>query len=325
MSFVRFLGTGSYAPDRVLTNLDLEKLVDTSDEWIRSRTGIRERRIADPDVATSDIAYEASLKALESSGVDARDLDGIIVGTVTPDYLFPSTACILQSRLGAKKAFAFDLLAGCSGFLYALQAGKGIIGCGDAQKILIIGAETLSKITDFRDRNTCILFGDGAGAAVISASETPGILSTCLGANGDEWELLYMPGGGSRIPPSEESIKNGSHYLKMKGNEVFKEAVKALESSSLEAIKRADITPEEIDLFIPHQANIRILEAVRKRVGLPEEKVFSNLDRYGNTSSASVPIALDEAVRSGRVKEGDTILISVFGAGFTWGAAVVRW
>jgi 3-oxoacyl-[acyl-carrier-protein] synthase-3 len=308
-----------------MTNFDLEKLVDTSDEWIQSRTGIRERRIADPDVATSDIAYEASLKALESSGVDARDLDGIIVGTVTPDYLFPSTACILQSRLGAKKAFAFDLLAGCSGFLYALQAGKGIIGCGDAQKLLIIGAETLSKITDFRDRNTCILFGDGAGAAVISASETPGILSTCLGANGDEWELLYMPGGGSRIPPSEESIKNGSHFLKMKGNEVFKEAVKALESSSLEAIKRADITPEEIDLFIPHQANIRILEAVRKRVGLPEEKVFSNLDRYGNTSSASVPLALDEAVRSGRVKEGDTILISVFGAGFTWGAAVVRW
>lgn len=308
-----------------MTNFDLEKLVDTSDEWIQSRTGIRERRIADPDVATSDIAYEASLKALESSGVDARDLDGIIVGTVTPDYLFPSTACILQSRLGAKKAFAFDLLAGCSGFLYALQAGKGIIGCGDAQKLLIIGAETLSKITDFRDRNTCILFGDGAGAAVISASETPGILSTCLGANGDEWELLYMPGGGSRIPPSEESIKNGSHYLKMKGNEVFKEAVKALESSSLEAIKRADITPEEIDLFIPHQANIRILEAVRKRIGLPEEKVFSNLDRYGNTSSASVPIALDEAVRSGRVKEGDTILISVFGAGFTWGAAVIRW
>ncbi|OGE24551.1 MAG: 3-oxoacyl-ACP synthase [Candidatus Dadabacteria bacterium RIFCSPHIGHO2_12_FULL_53_21] len=325
MSFVRFLGTGSYAPDRILTNLELEKLVDTSDEWIQSRTGIRERRIADPDVATSDIAYEASLKALESSGVDARDLDGIIVGTVTPDYLFPSTACILQSRLGAKKAFAFDILAGCSGFLYALQAGKGIIGSGDAQKILIIGAETLSKITDFQDRSTCILFGDGAGAAVISASETPGILSTCLGANGDEWELLYMPGGGSRIPPSEESIKNRSHFLKMKGKEVFKEAVKALESSSLEAIKRADITPEEIDLFIPHQANYRILEAVRKRVGLPEEKVFSNLDRYGNTSSASVPLALDEAVRSGRVKEGDTILISVFGAGFTWGAAVVRW
>lgn len=325
MSFVRFLGTGSYAPDRVMTNLELERLVETSDEWIQTRTGIRERRIAEPEVATSDIAYKASLNALESSGVDARDLDGIIVGTVTPDYLFPSTACILQSRLGAKKAFAFDLLAGCSGFLYALQAGKGIIGCGDAQNLLIIGAETLSKITDFQDRSTCILFGDGAGAAVISASETPGILSTCLGANGDEWELLYMPGGGSRIPPSEESIKNRDHFLKMKGKEVFKEAVKALESSSLEAIRRADITPGEIDLFIPHQANYRVLEAVRKRVGLPEEKVFSNLDRYGNTSSASVPLALDEAVRSGRVKEGDTILISVFGAGFTWGAAVVRW
>lgn len=308
-----------------MTNLDLEKLVDTSDEWIQTRTGIRERRIAEPGVATSDIAYEASLKALESAGVDARDLDGIIVGTVTPDYLFPSTACILQSRLGAKKAFAFDLLAGCSGFLYALQAGKGMINGGDAKKLLIIGAEVLSKITDFEDRGTCILFGDGAGAAVISESDSPGILSTCLGANGDEWELLYMPGGGSRIPPSEESIRNKSHYLKMKGKEVFKEAVKALESSSLEAIRRADITPEEIDLFIPHQANYRILDAVRRRVGLPEEKVFSNLDRYGNTSSASVPLALDEAVRSGRVKEGDTILISVFGAGFTWGAAVVRW
>jgi 3-oxoacyl-[acyl-carrier-protein] synthase III len=325
LSYVRFLGTGSSAPPKIMTNLDLEKLVDTSDEWIQTRTGIRERRIAEPEVATSDIAYEASLKALESSGVDARDLDGIIVGTVTPDYLFPSTACILQSRLGAKKAFAFDLLAGCSGFLYALQAGKGIIGCGDAKKLLIIGAETLSKITDFEDRGTCILFGDGAGAAVLSASETPGILSTCLGANGDEWDLLYMPGGGSRIPASEESVKNKCHYLKMAGKEVFKEAVKALESSSLEAIKMADITPEEIDLFIPHQANYRILDAVRKRIGLPQEKVFSNLDRYGNTSSASVPLALDEAVRNGRVKEGDTILISVFGAGFTWGAAVVRW
>lgn len=305
--------------------MDLEKLVDTSDEWIQTRTGIRERRIAEPDVATSDIAYEASLNALESAGIDASDLDGIIVGTVTPDYLFPSTACILQSRLGAKNAFAFDLLAGCSGFLYALQAGKGIINGGDAKKMLIIGAETLSKITDFEDRGTCILFGDGAGAAVITESDTPGILSTCLGANGDEWDLLYMPGGGSRIPPSEDSIRNKDHYLKMKGKEVFKEAVKALESSSLEAIRRADITPEEIDLFIPHQANYRILDAVRRRVGLPEEKVFSNLDRYGNTSSASVPLALDEAVRSGRVKEGDTILISVFGAGFTWGAAVVRW
>lgn len=300
-------------------------MVDTTDEWILTRTGIRERRIAEPDVATSDIAYEASVKALENAGIKAEELDGIIVGTVTPDYIFPSTACVLQSRLGAKKAFAFDVLAGCSGFLYALQAGKGMIDGGNAKKLLIIGAETLSKIVDFEDRATCILFGDGAGAAVIGNSESPGILSLCLGANGDDWELLYMPGGGSRIPPSEESLKNKCHFLKMQGKDVFKEAVKAIESSSLEAIKMADITPEEIDLFIPHQANYRILEAVRKRIGLPEEKVFSNLDRYGNTSSASVPIALDEAARSGRIKEGDIILFSVFGAGFTWGAAVLRW
>ncbi len=325
MNFVRFLGTGSAAPERVLSNFDLEKMVDTTDEWIQTRTGIRERRIADPDVATSDIAYDAALRALESAQVSADEIDGIIVGTVTPDYLFPSTACVLQSRLGAKNAFAFDLLAGCSGFLYALQAGKGIINGGDAKKILVIGAETLSKITDFEDRATCILFGDGAGAAIIGESDTPGILSFCLGANGDAGDLLHMPGGGSRIPPSEESLKNKCHFLKMEGRDVFKEAVKALESSSLEAIKSADLTPDEIDIFIPHQANYRILEAVRKRIGLPEEKVFSNLEKYGNTSSASVPIALDEAVRSGRVKKGDTLLFSVFGAGFTWGAAVVRW
>ncbi len=325
MSFVRFLGTGSAAPDKVLSNFDLEKIVDTTDEWIMTRTGIRERRIADPGVATSDIAYEAAIKALESASVDPEELDGIIVGTISPDYLFPSTGCVLQSRLGAKKAFAFDLLAGCSGFLYALQTGKGMIDGGNAKKLLIVGAETLSKIMDFEDRTTCILFGDGAGAAVIGKSDTPGILSCCLGSNGDQGDLLIMPGGGSRMPPSEESVKNKCHFLKMQGKDVFKEAVKAIESSSLEAIKMANITPDEIDLFIPHQANYRILEAVRKRLGMPEEKVFSNLDRYGNTSSASVPIALDEAVRSGRVKEGDILLFSVFGAGFTWGAAVVRW
>jgi 3-oxoacyl-[acyl-carrier-protein] synthase-3 len=220
---------------------------------------------------------------------------------------------------------AFDLLAGCSGFMYALQAGKGLIGGGDARKVLVVGAETLSTIMDFQDRSTCILFGDGAGAAVLSASDTPGIMSITIGANGSQWQLLHMPGGGSRIPASEESIKSRAHFLKMAGQEVFKEAVKAIESSSMEAIRLADLTPNDIDLFIPHQANYRILEAVRKRMGLPEEKVFSNLDRYGNTSSASVPIALDEAVRSGRVKKDDKILISVFGAGFTWGAAVINW
>ncbi len=325
MSFVRFLGTGSAAPEKVLANADLEKIVDTSDEWIQTRTGIRERRIADPGVATSDIAYDACVRALESASVEPGELDAIIVGTVTPDYIFPSTACLLQSRLGARHIMAFDLLAGCSGFMYALQAGKGLIGGGDAKKVLVVGAETLSTIMDFQDRSTCILFGDGAGAAVLSASDTPGIMSITIGANGSQWQLLYMPGGGSRIPASEESIKSRAHFLKMAGQEVFKEAVKAIESSSMEAIRLADLTPNDIDLFIPHQANYRILEAVRKRIGLPEEKVFSNLDRYGNTSSASVPIALDEAVRSGRVKKDDKILISVFGAGFTWGAAVINW
>lgn len=325
MSFVRFLGTGSVVPEKVLANADLEKIVDTSDEWIQTRTGIRERRIADPGVATSDIAYDACVRALESASVDPVDLDAIIVGTVTPDYIFPSTACILQDRLGARHIMAFDLLAGCSGFMYALQAGKGIIDGGNAKKVLVVGAETLSTIMDFQDRSTCILFGDGAGAVVLSKSDTPGIMSITMGANGSQWELLYMPGGGSRIPASEESIKNRAHFLKMAGQEVFKEAVKAIESSSMEAIRLADLTPDDIDLFIPHQANYRILEAVRKRIGLPAEKVFSNLDRYGNTSSASVPIALDEAVRSGRVKKDDKILISVFGAGFTWGAAVVNW
>ncbi|MGB3730084.1 MAG: beta-ketoacyl-ACP synthase III [Thermodesulfobacteriota bacterium] len=325
MSLVKFLGIGSSAPDKVLSNVDFEKMIDTSDEWIRSRTGISERRIAEPEVASSDLAYEASIKALEDANIGPEDIDGIIVGTITPDFIFPSTACVLQGRLGAYQAFAFDVLAGCSGFIYALHVAKGLIQGGTAKKLLVVGAETLSKIMNYEDRTTCILFGDGAGAAVISVSETPGILSSCLGANGDGWDLLYMPGGGSRIPTSEESVKNGSHFLKMEGKEVFKEAVKALQNSSLEAIEQAGITPDDIDLLIPHQANYRIIDAVRRRLELPEEKVFSNLDRYGNTSSASVPIALDEAVKSGRLKKGDIVVFSAFGAGFTWGASVVRW
>ncbi len=325
MSFVKFLGIGSAAPEKVLSNHDFEKMIDTSDEWILSRTGISERRIAEPEVASSDLAYEACLKALEDASMDIEEIDGIIVGTITPDHLFPSTACVLQSQLGAKNAFAFDISAGCSGFLYALHVAKGMIQGGTNKKLLVVGAEVLSKIMNYDDRTTCILFGDGAGAAVLAASDTPGILSSCLGSNGDHWKLLWMPAGGSRIPTSEESLKNGDHFLKMEGKEVFKEAVKALESSSLEAIRQADITPNQIDLLIPHQANFRIIEAVRKRLELPEEKVFSNLERYGNTSSASVPIALDEAVKSGRLKKGDIVVFSAFGAGFTWGASVVRW
>ncbi len=325
MNFVSFLGIGSSAPEKVLSNHDFEQIVDTSDEWIRTRTGILERKIADPDVATSDLAYEAALKALEEASMDPKDLDGVIVGTITPDHFFPSTACILQDKIGATNAYAFDLLAGCSGYLYALHVGKSLIESGSAKNLLVVGAETLSKIMDFKDRTTCILFGDGAGASVLSASDTPGLLSSCLGANGSAGDLLHMPGGGSRMPATVESVENNCHYLKMQGRDVFKEAVKALQSSSLEAIEKADLTPEQVDLFIPHQANYRILEAVRKRVGLPEEKVFSNLDKYGNTSSASVPIALDEAVKEGRIKSGDTVLFTAFGAGFTWGAAVTRW
>ncbi|MCK5391636.1 MAG: ketoacyl-ACP synthase III [Deltaproteobacteria bacterium] len=325
MSFVKFLGIGSSVPEKVLSNTDFEKMIDTSDEWIRSRTGIVERRIAAPEVASSDLAYEAALKALEDASMDPEDIDGIVVGTITPDFIFPSTACVLQSLLGAKNAFAFDVLAGCSGFIYALHVAKGMIQGGGSKNLLVVGAETISKIMNYEDRTTCILFGDGAGAAVITTSDTPGILSSCLGANGDGWEFLYMPAGGSRLPTSEESLKNGSHFLQMEGKEVFKEAVKALQSSSLEAIRLADITPDDIDLLIPHQANYRIIESVRKRLELPEEKVFSNLDKYGNTSSASVPIALDEAVKSGRLKRGDIVVFSAFGAGFTWGASVVRW
>ncbi|GJM16616.1 MAG: 3-oxoacyl-[acyl-carrier-protein] synthase 3 [Thermodesulfobacteriota bacterium] len=325
MSFVKFLGIGSSAPEKVLSNLDFEKMIDTSDEWIRTRTGISERRIAESNIASSDLAYEACVKALEDASMDIEDIDGIIVGTITPDHIFPSTACVLQSQLGAKNAFAFDVSAGCSGFLYALHVAKGMIQGGTNKNLLVVGAEVLSKIMNYDDRTTCILFGDGAGAAVISASDTPGIMSSCLGSNGDYWDLLWMPAGGSRIPTSEESLKNGDHFLKMEGREVFKEAVKALESSSLEAIRQAGITPDEIDLLIPHQANYRIIDAVRRRLELPEEKVFSNLDRYGNTSSASVPIALDEAVKSGRLKKGDIVVFSAFGAGFTWGASVVRW
>lgn len=324
LKFAKITGTGSFSPEKVMTNFDFEKIVETSDEWILTRTGIAERRIAGSNMASSDMAYEASLKALEASGTDPDEIDGIIVGTITPDYFFPSTGCILQSKLKAKKAYAFDLLAGCSGFLYALHVADGLIRSGSAKTLLVVGAETLSRIIDYEDRSTCILFGDGAGAAVLKSSDEPGVLSSCLSSNGDQWELLYMPGGGSKIPATIESVQNKEHFLKMKGNDVFKVAVKSLENASIEAIEKAGLTPDDIDFFIPHQANLRILEAVRKRLDLPEEKVFCNLDRYGNTSSASVPIALDEAVRNGDIKEGSTVLFAAFGAGFTWGASVVR-
>ena len=324
MKYVKIIGTGSSVPDAILSNSDLEKMVETSDEWITSRTGIKERRIADENTASSDIAYEAAEKALKAAGVSPQQLDVIIVGTITPDFLFPSTGCVVQSLLGANNAYAFDLMAGCSGFLYTLHVAQGIIKSGGAEKILAIGVDTLSKVTDFEDRSTCILFGDGAGAAVLSASEEPGILSSILSSDGRDWDLLYVPAGGSRTPINEQVLKTRDQYIKMKGNDVFKVAVKSMESATINAIKEAGLEPEDIDLFVPHQANQRILEAVRKRLNFPEEKVFVNLDKYGNTSGASVPLALDEAIRQERVKEGNLVLFAAFGAGFTWGASVVR-
>lgn len=324
MKYVKIIGTGSSVPEAILSNSDLEKMVDTSDEWITSRTGIKERRIADENTAASDVAHGAAEKALKAAGVSPQELDVIIVGTITPDFIFPSTGCVLQSRLGAKKAYAFDLMAGCSGFLYTLHVAEGIIKSGGAEKILAIGVDVLSKVTDFEDRSTCILFGDGAGAAVLTASEEPGILSSILNSDGNHWDLLYVPAGGSRTPIDEEVLKNREQYIKMEGNDVFKVAVKSMESATADAIAKANVSPEDIDLFVPHQANNRILEAVRKRLNFPEEKVFANLDKYGNTSGASIPLALDEAVRQGRVKEGNLVLFAAFGAGFTWGASVVK-
>ncbi len=321
---MKITGTGSSVPETVLSNSDLEKMVETSDEWITSRTGIKERRISDKDAAASDLAHNAAEKALQAASASPSEIDAIIVGTVTPDFIFPSTACLIQSRLGAKKAYAFDLMAGCSGFLYTLHVAEGIIKSGGAKKILVIGVDVLSKLTDFEDRSTCILFGDGAGAAVLSVSDEPGILSSLLSSDGNDWDLLYVPGGGSRTPMSEEMLKDKKQYIKMKGNDVFKIAVKSMESATINAIQKAGIEPEDIDLFVPHQANYRILEAVRKRLEFPEEKVFVNLNKYGNTSAASVPLALDEAIRAGRVKEGNTVLFAAFGTGFTWGASVVK-
>ena len=317
MSYARITGTGIYVPEKLLTNEDLESLVDTSDEWIKDRTGISERRLLE-NGSTSDMCYSACIDALNNSNTDPKEIDGIIVATVTPDYITPSVACLLQDRLQTRKVFAFDLSAGCSGFIYCLNIAKALIENKQSKKLLVVGAEYLSSIVDYKDRGTCILFGDGAGAVVIEESNDPGILSVCLGASGKEAELLYVPGGGSKDV-------NGFRFLKMEGKEVFKEAVKVIQSNSLEAIKAANLEPADIDLFIPHQANMRIIEAARERLELPLEKCFINIDKYGNTSSASVLLALHEAHKESKIKKGDNILFSVFGAGFAWGSAVLKW
>ena len=323
---VGILATGSYTPERVLSNFDLEKIVDTSDEWIVSRTGIRERRISSAEQASSDLAFEAAKRALEKANISAEQLDMIIVATVTPDMMFPSTACILQEKLGAKRAAALDVSAACTGFLYGITTATQFITTGMYKYVLVVGVETLSKITNYKDRNTCVLFGDGAGAALIGeVNEGFGFQSFELGADGSGGPLLCQPAGGSRIPASSESVENDLHYLAMAGGEVFKFAVRVMNSATEAVLTKAGITKEEIDLLVPHQANKRIIDAAVQRFGLSEEKVAINLDRYGNMSSASIPVALDEAVQAGRVKEGDHIVLVGFGGGLTWGASLLKW
>jgi 3-oxoacyl-[acyl-carrier-protein] synthase-3 len=323
---VGILGTGKYVPERRLTNQELEQRVETNDEWIVTRTGIRERRIAAPEQATSDLAYEASMQALQAAGITAEQLDLIIVATITPDMFFPSTACILQEKLGAKKAAAFDLSAACSGFIYGLANASGFISTGVYKHVLVVGAECLSRITDYEDRNTCILFGDGAGAVVLG--EVPagrGFKSFKLGADGAGGELLRIRGGGSRTPSTEQSIAARQHFIEMNGRDVFKFAVRVMGSAAEEALATAGYTKADIDLLIPHQANIRIIQSALERLDLSEDKAMINLDRYGNVSAASIPLALAEAVETGRVKEGDCLVLVGFGGGLTWGATVLNW
>jgi len=323
---VGIIGTGKYVPEKILTNSDLEKIVETNDEWIVSRTGIRERHIAAPHEATSDLAYEAALKALDSAGMKAEDLDLIIIATVTPDSSFPSTACILQDKLGAKGAAAFDLSAACSGFVYSLATAVGFIQNGMYNNALIIGADTLSRITDYTDRNTCVLFGDGAGAVIIGeVPEGRGFQSFDLGAEGSGGNLLKLEAGGSRLPASQQTVEDKKHFIYMNGREVFKFAVRVMGSATERVLTKAGLGKEDIDLFVPHQANIRIIQSDMQRLDLPPEKCVINVDKYANTSAASIPLALVEAAEEGRMKEGDTVLMVGFGGGLTWGASVLIW
>lgn len=324
----RITGTGSSLPDKILTNQDLERMVDTSDEWITTRTGIKERRIAAEGEFTSTFAVEASRRALAMAGVKADELDLIILGTVTPDFPFPATACIVQHEIGAVNAAVFDLSAACSGFIYGLSIADKYIRTGEARKVLVIGAEVLSRVVDWTDRNTCILFGDGSGAAVIEASEgDSALLSTHIFSNGSYWNTLYQPGCGNRHPATNpQTIAERLFYIKMEGNDVFKHAVRAMEEAACTALTANGMTPSDVSLLIPHQANRRIIDATAKRLGISEEeRVFVNLHNYGNTSSASIPISLDEANRSGRLKTGDIVLLDAFGGGFTYGSALMRW
>ena len=327
----RIVGTGSTTPKRILTNKDLETIVDTTDEWITRRTGIKERRISSTKRAenTSDLATRASQRALDMAGIDPESLDMIIVGTVTPDRQFPSAACLVQKGLGASKAVAFDVSAGCSGFLYAMAIANNAIATGSCRTALVIGAERLSSVTDWQDRSTCVLLGDGAGAVVLSpGNDSEGILSTHLGSDGNFWELLYSSdrvGGSSEVPEILDTVDGRPFYLKMEGNKLFKKAVSCLAEVAVAAMDADGLTYDDIVLMVPHQANLRIIRATADKLSIPMEKVYTNVDKFGNTSSASIPIALDEAHRKGLLKKGDHVLLVTFGAGLTWGASIIKW
>ncbi|MHC1698268.1 MAG: beta-ketoacyl-ACP synthase III [Geobacteraceae bacterium] len=326
MAHARITGTGAAVPEKVLTNADLEALVDTTDEWITTRTGIKERRVASAGEFTSTFATAAAEKALAMAGVTADELDLIVVATVTPDFPFPSTACLVQKNLNAKKAAAFDISAACSGFLFAISIVDNFIKSGSVKKALVIGAETLTRVTDWQDRNSCVLFGDGAGAVILEVtSEKAGVLSTHIHSDGTYWELLHQPACGSRNPADQRVIDERLTFIKMQGNEVFKLAVRAMEEAANEALSANGLSVSDIDLFISHQANRRIIDAIGKRLGLSPEQVYINLERYGNTSAASIPIALDEANRAGKLKEGALVLLDSFGGGLTWASALLRW
>lgn len=325
-SGIGIMGIGSHVPEGVLTNHDLEKMVDTTDDWIRERTGIFKRHRVDDQTATSDLAKQAATKALADAGLGPLDIDMIIVATATPDMFFPSTACLVQKEIGASKAVAFDISAACSGFLYGLSIAEHFIKVGTFRHVLVIGAETLTKIVDWTDRTTCVLFGDGAGAAVVGkVGEGRGMISTLMASDGTMGDLLKLPAGGSRMPPSQETLRQGLHYVKMEGNKLFKAAVKAMASSALSTLGASGYTGDDLDLLVPHQANLRIIVATAERIKVPMSKVVMNIEEYGNTSAASIPIALDEAERNGILKEGMLIEMVSFGGGLTWASVLMRW
>jgi len=322
----RIVGMGMYVPDKVVTNDDFAKIVDTSDEWITQMTGIKERRFVEGDVATSDLAAEAARAALDRAGVEATDVEMIIVATATPDMFFPSTACLTQAKIGAANAFAYDISAGCSGFIFGLTVADQFVKAGRVETALVIGAETLTKFMDMTDRNTCVLFGDGAGAAVVRPCDPPrGLVRSYLGCDGNLGSLLTLPAGGTRMPASHETVDGRMHYIKMEGRKIYVNAVKRMGDSVIIVLEQEGLTGDDLDILFPHQANTRIITSVAERAGMPMEKVFVNIHKYGNTSAASIPIAMCEAIEEGRLEEGMLAGMVAFGAGFTWGSALLRW